>query len=698
MLRIFFYLLFLFPLFLYAEKVDINTQIISVRVYQGAANITRSGEFTAQGKSGFRIKNLGMNIVDSSIAIRFQPDNTGIKIRRINIIPQIEKTFKDEDVKKLAEREEILSRKLKVLTEELEAIKKQRIFISSLTPQKKDMTRENSTEILMNTNAWSGYQKLLTNILDENSSAEWRLLEQLDETREELLVVESKMEYFSKSSSVQHKDIEVETNSDLTQPVKVFFDYIINDAYWYPRYEVKVDTIAKTNLISFFALVRNNTGEDWKNVSLSFSAADLNKKLDLPSLDEWRISYYETPMQEQTAVRGGFAQKQPRQVQDIEREEYGKKKNDEAKPEAPRPAPAPSGSLSGNTALPADRTKVQTVTESDEESQKSLDTDKRYQPMKIRKAENSKARDMLTQGNIKSRSNETESNLIEFKNVFENQQSYYSNRDFNNAIRTGKEAMEKLSLINPKFQSELSPARKEIEDTVRKSALMQANSKITTGLVSPLESSGGYDYRYSAAASRETLLSDYSFNRVLVSRDTLPTNLSYETAPVKMKSVFLTSNSVSRNKEPLLKGPLDIYSREDYITTSILKNTATGEDLKFDLGPEEDIEVERKEDTFREKKGFFSGTNSITTTVTVRLKNRKKEKTSILVVDRIPYTNDPQAKVETKNLPQQNELSRSGILKYPVEISAGETKEIKYEYKILYPEESRLKEKQREEE
>ena len=698
MFKSLFYLLLLFPFFAYAEKADLNTQIVSVRVYQGAANVTRSGDFIPQGKSGFRIKNLGMNIVDSSIAIRFLPENTGIKIRRINIIPQVEKTFKDEEVKKLADREEILSRKLKILTEELEAIKKQRSFISSLTPQKKDMTRENSTEILMNTNAWSGYQKLLTNILDENSTAEWKLLELLDETREELLVVESKMEYFSKSSSIQHKDIEVEVNSDSAQPVKVFFDYIINDAYWYPRYEVKVDTVAKTNQISFFALVRNNTGEDWKNVSLAFSAADLNKKLDLPSVDEWRISYYETPMQEQSAR--GLARDTSGYVQDLERRESDRnKKSDDAKLASPKPAPAPYSRSpgSGNSALPADKTRLQSVTEGGEEIQQSLDGDKRYQPQK-RKAEYYKARDMLTQGNIKSRSNETESNLIEFKNVFENQQSYFTNRDFNNAIRTGKEAMEKLSLINPKFQSELSPARKEIEDTVRKSALMQANSKITTGLVSPLESSGGYDYRYSAASGKETLLSDNSFNRVLVSRETLPTNLSYETAPVKMKSVFLTSNSVSRNKEPLLKGPLDIYSKEDYITTSVLKNTATGEDLKFDLGPEEDIEVERKEDTFREKKGFFSGQNSITTTVTVRLKNRKKEKTSVLVVDRIPYTNDPQAKVETKNLPQQNELSRSGILKYPVVISAGETKEIKYEYKILYPEETRIKEKQREEE
>ena len=152
MFKSLFYLLLLFPFFAYAEKADLNTQIVSVRVYQGAANVTRSGDFIPQGKSGFRIKNLGMNIVDSSIAIRFLPENTGIKIRRINIIPQVEKTFKDEEVKKLADREEILSRKLKILTEELEAIKKQRSFISSLTPQKKDMTRENSTEILMNTN------------------------------------------------------------------------------------------------------------------------------------------------------------------------------------------------------------------------------------------------------------------------------------------------------------------------------------------------------------------------------------------------------------------------------------------------------------------------------------------------------------------------------------------------------------------
>lgn len=690
MIRSIVFILLVFPFFLYSEKADLNTQIISVRVYQGAANITRKGEYIPKGESGFRIKNLPTNIVDGSVSIRFQPENAGIKIKRINIIQQVEKTFKDEEVKKVTEREEALSRKLQLFTEELDAIKKQRSFISTLTPQKRESTKENSSEILMNTAAWSNYQKLLTSILDENSAAEWKLLQQLDETREELLVVESRLEYFSRASSVQHKDAEIEISSNSTSPVNVYFDYIVSDAYWYPRYEVKVDTKEKTNQISFFALVRNNTGEDWKNVSLSFSAADLNKKLDLPSIDEWRISYYESPMQVQEVAEE--RQYAPR----IAREESRKREE-----QKPAPAPAASGGVSKFDKIATDEMRAQTITQ-DVIVQQSLDSgytsNKGAQFGKKNKNENYKAKEMLIQGNINSRSNETESNLNEFKNVFDNQKSYYTNKDYSNAIRSGKEAMEKLSLINPKYQSELSSARKEIEETVRKSALMQANSKITTGLVSPLESSGGYDYRYSAAAGRETLLSDNSFNRVLVARETLPTKLSYETAPVKMKSVFLTSNSISRNKEPLLRGPLDIFVKEDYVTTSILKNTATGESLKFDLGLEEDIEVERREDIFREKKGFFSGKNSVKTTVTVRLKNRKKETADILVVDRIPYTSDPETKIEVKNLPAGNEFTRAGILKYNLSIPAGDSKEIKYEYEILYPDESRLKEKLREEE
>ncbi|MCB1176304.1 MAG: DUF4139 domain-containing protein [Leptospiraceae bacterium] len=660
------------PYVLNAEKIDLNTKIISARVYQGSANITRVGALKTTGQTGFRINNLGNNIVEGSVSIRFKPENSGIKIKRILVIPKVEKTFKDEDVKKLEQREESLSRKLKIYTEELESINKQRNYISSLVPKKKDITRDSSPDILMNTGAWSEYQKMLTSILDENSELEWKLLKKLDDTREELLVVESKRDYLSRASSQEHKDVEVELSSKVNKPVQVYVDYIIKDAYWYPRYEVKVDTKKKMNQISFYALVRNNTGEDWENAEISFSAADLKKKLDLPRIDEWKISFRETPIEtEEEYDKRAYAYSKSDKMMDKKKKELRslKERNvNEVADEEPKPA-----------------------MEREELQNRSIDL-VRQEPQKQMRNDYTKAKQMLEQGNIRSRSQETESNLIEFKNVYESQKSYYSNNDYNNAIISGKKAMERLSLIAPKYQSELSSARQDIEETVRKSALMQANSKITNGLISPLESSGGFDYRYSALGRKETILSDNSFNRVLVSRENLPNKLSYETAPIEMKSVFLTSNSVSRNKEPLLAGPLDIYVKEDYITTSKLNNTATGENLKFDLGPAKDIEIERKEDSFRETKGFFSKENSITKKITIKLKNRKKEKVSVLIVDRIPYTNDPKSKIETKNLPKGSKLSDTGILKYTVVLEAGKSKEIKYEYNILYPDKARLKE------
>ncbi|EMF81741.1 PF13598 domain protein [Leptospira weilii serovar Topaz str. LT2116] len=64
---------------------------------------------------------------------------------------------------------------------------------------------------------------------------------------------------------------------------------MISGASWFPRYSLQLTDESRSGYLSWFALVRNDTGEDWEKVKLAFTASNPNLDIDLPIVKEWRI-------------------------------------------------------------------------------------------------------------------------------------------------------------------------------------------------------------------------------------------------------------------------------------------------------------------------------------------------------------------------------------------------------------------------
>ncbi|EMY16052.1 PF13598 domain protein [Leptospira weilii str. Ecochallenge] len=64
---------------------------------------------------------------------------------------------------------------------------------------------------------------------------------------------------------------------------------MISGASWFPRYSLQLTEESKSGYLSWFALVRNDTGEDWEKVKLFFTASNPDLDIDLPIVREWRI-------------------------------------------------------------------------------------------------------------------------------------------------------------------------------------------------------------------------------------------------------------------------------------------------------------------------------------------------------------------------------------------------------------------------
>lgn len=68
-------------------------------------------------------------------------------------------------------------------------------------------------------------------------------------------------------------------------------NYLVANAGWYPKYDVRVKNINELLSLTYKAEVYQNTGVDWKNVKLRFSNANPNQSGQSPNLDKWELNY-----------------------------------------------------------------------------------------------------------------------------------------------------------------------------------------------------------------------------------------------------------------------------------------------------------------------------------------------------------------------------------------------------------------------
>ncbi len=83
--------------------------------------------------------------------------------------------------------------------------------------------------------------------------------------------------------------IKVETKSAFKGTLNL--SCMVENARWFPNYDVRVNKLIDPIEVSLKAVLHQNTGEDWKNVKLTFSNADPKTNSTLPYLDPYYLSF-----------------------------------------------------------------------------------------------------------------------------------------------------------------------------------------------------------------------------------------------------------------------------------------------------------------------------------------------------------------------------------------------------------------------
>ncbi|TGL62805.1 DUF4139 domain-containing protein [Leptospira sarikeiensis] len=641
-------------------------KIDSVLLYSDLVYVTRQSEVKLPvGSSEILLGEVPIASLDKSVIVTFTDQSKKFKIKGIRVLEKASRRKKSQEAEDLEKRKESLLLALSTKSREVQDLLDWEASIKSIKPTVRE---EYGVIEKIDSENFSNFRKTYAELAEDNTKLRLAKLEELDRIREEFYIVTTKLAHLAEGDTLRRKEIRLDVESDSASVIPFEYKYLIRGANWYPRYTLELHPNGQEAELGWHALVRNETGEDWKNVRLEFSTANPNQDIDLPEYREYRIASKEVAVYSNDGDYSGVADK-----------EYDEAPNKpsagasiQMKKESKKKAPAPKG---------AQRSKAGESIDDMVYSQEKNDS-----PLMQSRA--------LIEGNYKDRSNSlrVEENMNQLQGELANQKYSFDRGSYEESIRYGKEALRRFSGLRETSRKELKDLENEVQNLLNRSSQLSSDKKYANQLIAPGLSSEGFDFRY-IAQSREKIPSDRTLNRVFLRKRNITVRPGYETSPLTNDGVFLNVVSSNTEREPLLAGPLEIYSGENLLGTTTVSTLKPGQEIKMELGPDRDIKVERKQEKLDDKSGIISRKKNIRYRVTISIKNNKRRSVPVRLIDRIPYTNDDSVEVKwSLGTDSPKSKTDDGILTYEFDINANSLKTIQFEYTVSYPADNLLRE------
>lgn len=271
-----FALLALAPVVLFAEPTPVTSQINSATVYRDRAVVTRTGRVElAAGETQLSFEKLPATLVEQSLQVsgRGTASATILDVSTRTIF--VEAT-PDARIKALEDEIKGIEKKERVLKDRAAALEQQRALLAKIeasvtTPPGKESEKTTRP-------GYDEWQKLLS-FADENRSKLAAEQQSLDAQEEELDAKQTALEQQLNQLRGQagggrsYKTVIVRVAAAKAGSLDVALAYTVPGASWTPSYDARLRAEERAVELTYFGIVRQSTGEDWKNISLTLSTA-----------------------------------------------------------------------------------------------------------------------------------------------------------------------------------------------------------------------------------------------------------------------------------------------------------------------------------------------------------------------------------------------------------------------------------------
>ncbi len=623
------------------EAPLLATRIAAVTLYSAQALVVRVGaaDFAA-GKSRLEIAGLPAGLVDEAVRARVLGGN-GVKLANIEVRERKRTLFKKKEAEDADAALKAIQAKKRAAVEAIQALEAELTLLKGFEVGKRPPGQPQKLEPSpIDVRAWAATLEFVDRSIGENRQRGRALVAELDGIEEDLAVAAARLERLQSQKVRAEKAIILEFEAPASARSEVEVSYLVPGPGWWPRYDVRADVESGKIELTSYAIVRQESGEDWNEVDLTFSAAEPARAADLPELLAWRIGEGQATARLTDSQAAARLTDSQFNLTGVEFENFQ------------RVAPAES-------------------TRAVDEPKEMRIVDLRSQPAVLARSRSSG-----------SKAEQTKEVLKELKDQQAYNRRYAEQRDWANFALGNQNIVDNFKNLDPKAQAALNDVYFEACSNLTLGQRMLRSAKLGTGLVAPVESSRGYDFKYQALR-RESIPSDGAFNKVVIGVEEFPAEFVYECVPVHRELSFLTSKIKNGRRQPYLAGPASVFLASDFVGEGRVPTTVRGESFPVELGADESVAVRRSEETKRETTGLFAKYHLYRHAVTVAVKNGKGRRVRVAVLDRLPFAENKSVTIERGEItPPPVREEAKGLFRWEFALDPGKEEKIAFSYSV----------------
>jgi hypothetical protein len=183
-----------------------------------------------------------------------------------------------------------------------------------------------------------------------------------------------------------------------------------------------------------------------------------------------------------------------------------------------------------------------------------------------------------------------------------------------------------------------------------------------------------------------TVPTDNKEYQVEIKENVLAAFYEYSCAPKLETDVFLTAHLTDWEQYNLPEGEANLYFEGTFLGKTVLKTQSTEDTLKISMGRDKNIVVKRvKQKELTTKRGIFSGKKTESRTYEIAVKNKKNIGISLNIEDQVPIATDKQIDVQYTFSDNPVVDKNTGRLTWKLQLKPLEDKKLQISYTVKHP-------------
>jgi uncharacterized protein (TIGR02231 family) len=275
-------------------KTQIDTKISHVTVYTDRATVTRQGLITLDGsETQLVIDRLPTNIQQDSIRVSGRSDSE-VKILSVNTTLQRFTQPVNEKLAEVAAEIESLEDQTRQIQAQIATVQMQSEFITGLRLKTEETFSSGLARQRLTLGDTLSFIDTIGSKYTEYALSIESYRQQHREIDKQLGVLRARQKSWSNPQSTESYSVAIDIAASPGE-LQIELIYTINGANWKPLYDLRVNTITQQLQLTYLAEIRQQTSEDWSEVSLILSTAQPSVGNIPPELDPWYVDIKTVP-------------------------------------------------------------------------------------------------------------------------------------------------------------------------------------------------------------------------------------------------------------------------------------------------------------------------------------------------------------------------------------------------------------------